>query len=126
MIPDLIGKGKRRRTVPVPAAVKVRIEEWVLAADIYEGKPFRPVTKGGKLAGQALSDEKAIWYIVLKYAKATSLGKLPRHDLRRTCAKLCRKSGGDLEQIQMLLGHASIQTTGALPRHGAEPEQGSQ
>ena len=33
------------------------------------------------------------------------------HDLRRTCAKLCRKSGGDLEQIQMLLGHASIQTT---------------
>ena len=33
------------------------------------------------------------------------------HDLRRTCAKLCRKRGGDLEQIKFLLGHASIQTT---------------
>jgi integrase len=33
------------------------------------------------------------------------------HDLRRTCAKLCRKNGGDLEQIKFLLGHASIQTT---------------
>jgi integrase len=31
--------------------------------------------------------------------------------LRRTCAKLCRKNGGDLEQIKFLLGHASIQTT---------------
>jgi integrase len=33
------------------------------------------------------------------------------HDLRRTCAKLCRKAGGDLEQIKFLLGHSSIQTT---------------
>jgi integrase len=32
-------------------------------------------------------------------------------DLRRTCAKLCRKNGGDLEQIKFLLGHSSIQTT---------------
>jgi len=111
VIPDLVGKGNRRRTVPVPSWVKVRIEEWVLAADIYKGMLFRPVTNGGKLAGQALSDEKAIWYIVLKYANATLLGKLSVHDLRRTCAKLCRKAGGDLEQIQLLLGHASIQTT---------------
>ncbi len=37
--------------------------------------------------------------------------KLAPHDLRRTCAKLCRAAGGDLEQIQLLLGHASIQTT---------------
>ena len=27
------------------------------------------------------------------------------------CAKLCRAAGGELEQIQLLLGHASIQTT---------------
>jgi hypothetical protein len=28
-----------------------------------------------------------------------------------TCAKLCRKNGGDLEQIKFLLGPSSIQTT---------------
>jgi len=36
------------------APVKVRIEEWVLAVDIYDiykDRLFRPVTKGGKLAG---------------------------------------------------------------------------
>jgi hypothetical protein len=28
-----------------------------------------------------------------------------------TCVKLCRKNGGDLEQIKFLLGHSSIKTT---------------
>jgi integrase len=37
--------------------------------------------------------------------------KLASHDLRRTCARLCQSSGGEPEQIQMLLGHVSIQTT---------------
>jgi integrase/recombinase XerD len=30
---------------------------------------------------------------------------------RSTCAKLCRAAGGELEQIQMLLGHQPVQTT---------------
>jgi integrase len=98
------------RTVAVPAAVKVRIEEWTVAADTYEGKIFRPVNKADRVAGIGIADEKAIWQVVAHYAQATSLGKLAPHDLRRTCAKLCRKGGGELEQIQ-LLGHASIQTT---------------
>ena len=29
----------------------------------------------------------------------------------RTCARLCHLAGGELEQIQFLLGHASVQTT---------------
>ena len=29
----------------------------------------------------------------------------------RTCARLCHKSGGELEQIQFLLGHVNVQTT---------------
>ena len=42
---------------------------------------------------------------------ATSVPGIAPHDLRRTCAKLCRAAGWELEQIQMLLGHASVQTT---------------
>jgi integrase len=33
-----------------------------------------------------------------------------RHE-RHTCARLCYLAGGELEQIQFLLGHVSIQTT---------------
>jgi integrase len=111
VIPDLVGKGNRLRTVPVPTPVKARVDEWLQAAGIGEGRIFRPVNKGGRVTGDAIADEKAVWQVVLKYARATSLGRLSPHDLRRSCAKLCRKAGGDLEQIQLLLGHASIQTT---------------
>jgi integrase len=35
---------------------------------------------------------------------AKKLGlKLQPHDLRRTCAKLCRGGGGELEQIQLTI-----------------------
>ena len=69
------------------------------------------MAKGGDRQGSAIRDEKAIWHLVARYARETNLGKLALHDLRRICAKLCRKVGGDLEQIQLLLGHASVQTT---------------
>jgi integrase len=34
-----------------------------------------------------------------------------RTTCRRTCARLCHLAGGELDQIQFLLGHVSIQTT---------------
>ncbi len=63
------------------------------------------------MTGESIADEKAIWRLLVAYARHTSLGKLVRHDLRRTCAKLSRKAGGNLEQIQLLLGHASVAKT---------------
>ena len=43
--------------------------------------------------------------------QSIGVSKLAPHDLRRTCARLCHASGGELEQIQFLLGHVSVQTT---------------
>jgi integrase len=44
-------------------------------------------------------------------AKNAGINHLPPHDLRRRCALLCHEVGAELEQIQFLLGHASVQTT---------------
>jgi integrase len=70
---------------------------------------FRPVSKADVVAEKALT-ENSIWWIVREYAGSLDLAKIAPHDLR-TCARLCRESGGALEQIQLLLGHGSIQTT---------------
>ena len=108
-IVDIIGKGGRVRTVPVPAWVKVAIDQWTTASGIGAGPVFRSVLKGGRL-GSSLN-EKTVWRVLLEYSTSAGLQPIAPHDLRRTCAKLCRAAGGDLEQIQFLLGHASIQTT---------------
>jgi integrase len=44
-------------------------------------------------------------------AARSGIEKLAPHDMRRTCARLCHFAGGELEQIQFLLGHVSVQTT---------------
>jgi integrase len=44
-------------------------------------------------------------------ALRAGIQNLAPHDLRRTCARLCHVAGGELEQIQFLLGPASVQTT---------------
>jgi integrase len=49
--------------------------------------------------------------VVRAAAKRADIKNLAPHDLRRTCARLCHVAGGELEQIQFLLGHASVQTT---------------
>lgn len=110
VIADLIGKGKHIRTVPVPVWAKRAVDEWTTAAGISGGTIFRRVSRLGKIWGNGITP-KAIWHIVKGAAKRAGIKDLAPHDLRRTCARLCHLAGGELEQIQFLLGHASVQTT---------------
>jgi len=110
IIADLIGKGKHIRTVPVPAWVKTAIDRWTVASGVTAGNIFRQVHRTGKILGVGITP-KAIWHIVKRAAQCSGIEKLAPHDLRRTCARLCHLAGGELEQIQFLLGHASVQTT---------------
>jgi integrase/recombinase XerD len=106
---DLKGKGGRLRTVPVPTWTKQAVDSWAQGAGIKSGIVIRH-TDRRLFWGRRLSTT-CVWQIVQRNATAVGLGGLRPHDLRRTMAKLCRASGGQLEQIQLLLGHASIKTT---------------
>jgi site-specific recombinase XerD len=109
-IVDLVGKHGRVRTAPMPTWVKVAIEAWTSPAGLIEGYLFRPVNRADRVKIGGLG-EKVIWQLIKPYAETAGVPGIAPHDLRRTCAKLCRAGGGELEQIQLLLGHASVQTT---------------
>jgi integrase len=90
--------------------VRTELDDWLAAAAINRGKLFRRVNKVGRAWGAGMT-VKAVRHIVKESARSIGVAKLAPHDLRRTCARLCHASGGELEQIQFLLGHVSVQTT---------------
>jgi len=74
------------------------------------GKVFRRVLKGGARQEAGVT-ANVVWYAVKRCAEQAGIDNLAPHDLRGSCARLSHGCGGELEQIQFLLGHASVQTT---------------
>lgn len=110
VLADLIGKGRHMRTIPVPGWVKSVVDAWIDAAKLEDGTLFRAIGKTGRVQDRGFT-AKVIWSIVREASANCGVGVIAPHDLRRTCARLCHQAGGELEQIQFLLGHVSIQTT---------------
>jgi integrase len=92
VIIDLSGKGGRIRMVAVPIWVKQGIEAWTEAAKIDKGRLLLPLSKSGKIVGDELGGW-AIWSVVEQSSKQIGIEHFGAHDLRRTCAKLCRRAG---------------------------------
>jgi integrase len=98
------------RTVPIPDVAKAALDEWLAAAGIESGFLCRQLLRSGRVLDQRISSW-TVWKTVVTAAKAAGLDHLGPHDLRRSCAKFCRKAGGDIEQVQELLGHEDLSTT---------------
>jgi len=94
----------------MPDWCKSLLDTWLCDAGLSDGKVFRRIWRNRtELASGVTSD--VVWTTVKRYAKRIGIEHLAPHDLRRTCARLCHGTGSELEQIQFLLGHASVQTT---------------
>ena len=104
VIANLIGKGGRVRSVPIPAFVVEHIDAWMQAAGITDGVVLRAINRWGKVSAEGIHDS-SLALISEQY------GGICCHDFRRTMACLARKRGVALDQIQQILGHADIKTT---------------
>jgi site-specific recombinase XerD len=90
------------------------MDDWTTAPGIKTGSLFQRVSSASRVWGEAVT-EKLVWHVVREFAAKVGVIKLAPHDLRRSCARLCRAAGGALERIQFLLGHVSVQTTERYP-----------
>jgi integrase len=119
-IVDLLGKGNRMRTVPMPSWTKVAIDQWAVAASLTSGRVFRAMNNRHELTAEVLLPQN-IMEAVMRYGNQIGVPKLAPHDLRRTFAKLAHKGRAALEQIQLSLGrqhryHRAISRRAPGPR----------
>lgn len=109
VILDIIGKGGRVRTVPIPSWTKTAIDAWIDVSEITEGLLCLEVRRGGHITNKGMTSQ-AIRNVVVEYGLKLGI-KLAPHDLRRTFAHLAFEGKAAIDQIQLTLGHSSIQTT---------------
>jgi integrase len=116
VIANLKGKHGRIRTLKLPVWLWRLLNSWGEAAGLDLSEPaqrvFVPVTKGGHvLVNRNGMTPHAIYKLVNYYTEREGLPPVKPHDLRRTAALLSRRGGASIEQVQLMLGHASPQTT---------------
>lgn len=111
VIVDLIGKRDKMRSVPMPSWAKYAIDTWLLSSGVTDGLLFRATRRGGHLQPHGMTAQ-SIFEVVREYtAQMEGRANVRPHDLRRTFAQLAHKGKAPVEQIQLSLGHSSMQTT---------------
>lgn len=103
----LIGKGDQTRTVPIPSGARDRLTAWLAERATAGHPPTGPLWLGQRGPMTISGITKA----VLAVGADAGLPGLRPHRLRHTYATRLRENGADPAQIQLLLGHASIETT---------------
>lgn len=117
-----LGKGQKRRLVPLGEVALTHLEEYLGARAAAEAaaptarrrarvrapkdaKLVFPSPRGGALTRQAF------WKIVGQYARTAGLRSAHPHQLRHSFATHLLGGGADLRSVQTLLGHANVVTT---------------
>jgi integrase/recombinase XerD len=112
-----LGKGGKRRLVPIGEVALGHLEAYLLARENDEAKRRKPNQRGRDTAvlfrsprGGALT-RQAFWKIVGRYARAAGIRGAHPHRLRHSFATHLLTGGADLRSVQTLLGHANVATT---------------
>jgi integrase/recombinase XerD len=110
------GKGRRQRRTALPAGGRRAMAAWLEVRGLEEdGSLFCPVDKAGRVNIRRLTTQ-AVYALVDRRTRKAGVSHLSPHDGRRTFASDLFDAGVDAVQVQGLMGHASLLTTGAYDR----------
>jgi integrase/recombinase XerD len=105
-----LGKGRKRRLVPVGEAALEHVEAYLRDVRPTVARPEESVLfvspRGGALTRQGF------WKLLKRYAMAAGIRTpLSPHKLRHSFATHLLRNGADLRAVQAMLGHADLGTT---------------
>ena len=123
----IIGKGNKERTIYFPQPVLNVLKSWLelrqLSKDeIDAGFVFGRIDNKQCLHLDVPLDPSSVTRIIEKLVAETENleGRLTPHDLRRTFATRLISKNVDIVEVQKLMGHASVATTGNYVRKDEE------
>ena len=105
----VVGKGDKERWVPLGEYTQRAVEEYLRVRGDHPDCPALFISRQGTRLGP-----QGIRLILCKLREQMGLKRLYPHLLRHTFANLYLCSEGDLRSLQLILGHADIQTTAMI------------
>jgi integrase/recombinase XerC len=110
----VLGKGSKRRSVPVGGPALAALDAWLAqrAALAQEGEPALFISRHGR----RLTDSQVRKRLKERAIAAGLPTHVHPHMLRHSYASHLLQSSGDLRAVQELLGHANITTTQVYTR----------
>ncbi|MDT7516736.1 tyrosine recombinase XerC [Rhodoferax mekongensis] len=121
----VLGKGSKRRSVPVGATAMQALQRWLELRGPSGTATAAPVDAAGSHAASALFigrngtrlTAQSVWQRLKRRSQLAGLNvPVHPHMLRHSFASHVLQSSGDLRGVQELLGHANITTTQVYTR----------
>ena len=114
-VAHVVGKGRKRRAVPLTAGLVVALGEWISQRGSWDGPLLCRVRKGGEILPYAISGA-AVYDVFAERAAAVGVRSCTPHDGRRSFVGDLLDAGVDTVTVQRLAGHSDPKTTAGYDR----------